>query len=111
MEDIYKLLGVNIRYFRKAAGFSQEKLAELGGFSTAFIGQLERGHNKASLATVEKLAGALGINSTALLSGIKQKQQVKYSLSSKMTLLLHDCPAKKQKDLEKLIYLFINKNK
>jgi len=111
MEDIYKVLGVNIKRLRKAAGLSQEKLAELGGFSTAFIGQIERGHNKASLATVEKLANALSVKNTDLLTGEQQKQPAKYSLSTKMALLLRDCPAKKQKDLEKLIHLFVDKSK
>lgn len=37
----YKIIGLNIRYYRKLKGYSQDMLAEKVNKSTAFIGAIE----------------------------------------------------------------------
>ena len=43
MEPILNIIAANIRYYRKKAGISQEKLGELAGLHRTYIGGVERG--------------------------------------------------------------------
>ena len=61
------LFGEVIREFRKRQGFSQEELAFNSGYSTTYIGQLERGQKSPSLRTILSLAGALKTRGSDLL--------------------------------------------
>ncbi|MFC1522155.1 helix-turn-helix domain-containing protein, partial [Elusimicrobiota bacterium] len=60
-KDIYKLVGIAVRDERKKAGLTIEKLAEIAGISPSFLCYVETAGKKASLRTVQKLAGALGV--------------------------------------------------
>ncbi|CAN7199972.1 helix-turn-helix transcriptional regulator [Pseudoduganella sp. LjRoot289] len=60
--------GIGIRQLRKARGWSQERLAENSNLNRSYIGEIERGCVIASLATVEKLAIALKLTPSALLT-------------------------------------------
>jgi transcriptional regulator with XRE-family HTH domain len=57
---VYKL-GVKIRVLRKAAGLTQEQLAEAAGVSVNFIGYVERGQRAPSIKTLEQIAQALNV--------------------------------------------------
>jgi transcriptional regulator with XRE-family HTH domain len=62
--------GSNLAYRRRAAGISQELLAELASLHRTAVGQLERGERVARADTLVKLAAALGVDANALLEGI-----------------------------------------
>lgn len=66
MSDIAKALGQRIRNYRTAAGLSQEKLAELSGCHPTYIGQIERGEKNATVESIEKITGALGVSLSKL---------------------------------------------
>ena len=70
MEKISVIIGERIRIFRKRAGLSQEKLAELADVHNTYIGQLERGDKNASLETIETITRALGISFETLFEEI-----------------------------------------
>jgi transcriptional regulator with XRE-family HTH domain len=55
------VFAVNMRKYRKNAGITQEKLAELCRTDPAYIGQIETGRRCPSLEYVERIAGALNI--------------------------------------------------
>ncbi len=57
---VYKL-GVKIRTLRKAAGLTQEQLAEAADVSTNFIGYVERGQRALSIKTLERIARPLNV--------------------------------------------------
>ena len=57
---VYKL-GVKIRILRKAAGLTQEQLAEAADVSVNFIGYVERGQRAPSIRTLERIAQALKV--------------------------------------------------
>ena len=59
--DIQDVFIVNMRKYRKQAGITQEKLAELCDTEPAYIGQIETGRRCPSLSYVEKIAAALGV--------------------------------------------------
>jgi transcriptional regulator with XRE-family HTH domain len=60
--------GIGVRQLRKARGWSQERLAENSNLNRSYIGEIERGCVIASLVTVEKLAAALQLTPSALLT-------------------------------------------
>ena len=51
----------NMKKYRKKSGLTQEKLAEIIGTETSYIGQLEINYGKPSMDMVEKIAKALNI--------------------------------------------------
>jgi transcriptional regulator with XRE-family HTH domain len=52
----------NIKRIRKEKGISQEKLAEACNTATSYIGLMEIYRNIPKLSTIERIAGALGID-------------------------------------------------
>lgn len=57
----------NIKKWRKQAGLSQEKLANLCGSAPAYIRQIEIGNRSPSIKCLVKIAGALKIDTWQLL--------------------------------------------
>jgi transcriptional regulator with XRE-family HTH domain len=66
MTDIRDLLAQNIKKYRSALGLSQAKLAEKMDTSTNYIGLLEIKQRFPSPEMMERLANALGIDTTEL---------------------------------------------
>lgn len=62
-----KIIGDNIRYYRKKAGLSQEKLAELTDLHRTYIGSVERGERNISALNIVKIASALKVKPYILL--------------------------------------------
>lgn len=56
-----KSFGSRVRYLRKIAGLSQEKVAELTGLSTKTISYIENSKNTLSFNKLPLLARALGV--------------------------------------------------
>lgn len=59
--------GKAIRKFRVAAGFSQEKLAELADIHRTYVGDVERGERNISIINMAKIASALGVKMSELV--------------------------------------------
>ncbi|MBO9678414.1 MAG: helix-turn-helix transcriptional regulator [Acidovorax sp.] len=68
MSALIRNFGVAVRQSREAQGWSQERLAEHSDLNRSYVGEIERGAVIASLLTVEKLAGALGVMPSALVT-------------------------------------------
>jgi len=68
MTNIKKLLGTNIRIYRKSCGFSQSMLAEMVDTATNYISAIEAGRRFPSVGILEKIAGALQIDTPDLFS-------------------------------------------
>lgn len=60
----------NLRQARASTDFSQEELAFRASLHRTEVGLLERAERTPRIDTLAKLAGALGVESTALLDGI-----------------------------------------
>lgn len=61
-------LAKNMKVLRSAKGLSQEALADLVELHRTYIGSIERRERNVSIDNVEKLALALGVDITELLS-------------------------------------------
>lgn len=65
---VYTNIGKNIRKYRLAQGFSQEKLAEMLGANSKFIGHVERYERCISLKKLIQLSQILSVDLPALVS-------------------------------------------
>ena len=57
--DVRIRFGNRLREMRKRREISQEEMGARAGLSRNFVSMIETGHRNVTLATVEKLAGAL----------------------------------------------------
>ena len=64
------VLAVNLRRLRAQKKLSQERLASLAGIDRNYVGMLEREEFAASVDVIEKLAIALDVEPTMLLTPI-----------------------------------------
>lgn len=62
-------IGGRIRRLRHARGYTLVQLAEIADLSHPFLSQLERGLARPSIASLEKIARALGTSQVELLAG------------------------------------------
>jgi transcriptional regulator with XRE-family HTH domain len=65
--DMRRLVGRNVLRIRKSKGITQERLAEISGFSQQYISGLEKGQRNPTVVTVYELSVALGVNIIELL--------------------------------------------
>ena len=68
MTNLRELLAINLRENRRKLGLTQARLAEKTGLSTQYITMIELGRKFPSPESLEKLARALGLDTTELFS-------------------------------------------
>jgi CheY-like chemotaxis protein/DNA-binding XRE family transcriptional regulator len=66
--DVQSGFGAAVRFLRKGLGISQEELAGRAGLHRTYVADVERGARNLSLASIEKLAQALGVSLPALFT-------------------------------------------
>jgi transcriptional regulator with XRE-family HTH domain len=66
MSELPVYFGMALRQLREREGWSQE--AEHADLNRSYVGEIERGQAIPSLLTLEKLAKALGLSLTTLVS-------------------------------------------
>jgi transcriptional regulator with XRE-family HTH domain len=62
--------GENMKRCRLRSGLSQEQVGERAGLHRTEVGLLERGAREPRLATLVRLAGAMGVRPEELIEGI-----------------------------------------
>lgn len=62
-----RALGRRVAQFRELRGMSLRAVAAEAGVSSSFLSQLENGHTNASVASLRKVAAALGVSPAQLL--------------------------------------------
>jgi transcriptional regulator with XRE-family HTH domain len=65
--DMRKLVGRNFAKLRKTKRFTQERFAEVSGFTQQYISGLERGRRNPTIVTLFELASALGVSHVDLV--------------------------------------------
>ncbi|WP_456792085.1 helix-turn-helix domain-containing protein [Bradyrhizobium sp. USDA 4506] len=65
--DMRKLVGRNFARLRKQKRFTQEKFAELSGFTQQYVSDLERGRRNPTVVTLFELASTLGVSHVDLV--------------------------------------------
>jgi len=97
MKNVYQFLGVQIKRARKKLSLTQEALSFKADISQNFVGQIERGMKKASLVTIDKIAGALGLSLGELLKDEAAEPQKYDSQDEKVLYYLRE-RSPKEKD-------------
>ncbi len=83
----YKLLGENIRKYRRKKKYTLEQLAEILDVSATFVGQIERAQGIPSLATLVKIADALEVSADSLLfDNLNEKTNESYFIKRVLEL-------------------------
>jgi transcriptional regulator with XRE-family HTH domain len=67
--DLGPVVGANLRRLRTDRGLSLEKLAQLSGVSRAMLGQIELAQSAPTINVLWKIARALDVTFSALISG------------------------------------------
>lgn len=75
--DIIKVFGSNVKYYRQAAGLSQEVFAEKCGMHRTYISAIECFRRSISLENIQRIADALDIETYKLFVEDKERLYVK----------------------------------
>lgn len=97
MLDLYKTIGESVRKERKRLGWTQEELSDRCGMHPAYIGQIERGVKKLSIASLQKIAHALHVSPGHLLDDAPAPPAEPWEY--KISGLLRDHPEKQRRVL------------
>jgi transcriptional regulator with XRE-family HTH domain len=57
-----KLVGRNFARLRREKGFTQERFAEVSGFTQQYLSNLERGLRNPTIVTIYEIATAIGVS-------------------------------------------------
>jgi transcriptional regulator with XRE-family HTH domain len=87
MSELIISFGAAVRQLRERLGWSQEQLAERADLNRSYVGEIERGQVIASLLTIQKLAGALGVLASDLISQSEQLQNAQQVTSIRLTAI------------------------
>ncbi len=68
LHDLSGIVGTNLRKLRAEHGYSLEKMAQLSGVSRAMLGQIEQGKSTPTINVLWKIARALSVPFSALLT-------------------------------------------
>ena len=104
--SIAKIIGDRIRAYRNQKGWSQEYLAEKADVHHTYIGQLERGEKNATIESISKIAGTLGVSLSSLFENISVEQQ-EDNLPAQCYALLQEQPVNAQKALAEILAALI----
>ncbi|MFQ9696700.1 MAG: helix-turn-helix domain-containing protein [Zhenhengia sp.] len=66
MKDLSKEFGINVRFYRKKLGLSQEELAFKCNIDRTTVVSIENGYSNTTLLTIANLAKALNIHPSKL---------------------------------------------
>lgn len=65
--NLQRIVGRNLREYRRGRGYSQEDFADVLGCHRTYMGALERGERNLSLQSVERIAELLQLDPLDLL--------------------------------------------
>ncbi|MFI3257908.1 MAG: helix-turn-helix transcriptional regulator [Spirochaetales bacterium] len=87
---VRKIFIRNMKYYRKCAGLTQEKLAEAIDMSVSYIGDMEARERFPSAETIDKIALALNISPAVLFTENGCPQNIGLSFKEKFSKSLKD---------------------
>jgi transcriptional regulator with XRE-family HTH domain len=67
--------GLAVRTLRDRLGISQERFAQLAKIDRAFMSRIERGKSNVSLATADRIAGALAVSLAELFGEVERQRR------------------------------------
>ena len=67
-EDPVAAFARRLRRIRQERGLSQEQLASIAGLDRTYVSSCEAGRRNATIRTIDRLSGALGVDPAVLVS-------------------------------------------
>lgn len=107
MSEIQKLLGDNIKYYRKQKNIQQSELAKIIGIDQANLSKIENGKTDLVLSSIKKIADGLNISSSQLLANREDGQTTIFE----KLLQLESINKSDQKIIINVINGFLEKNR
>lgn len=107
MSEIQKLLGDNIKYYRKQKNIQQSELAAIIGIDQANLSKIENGKTDLVLSSIKKIADGLNISSSQLLANREDGQTTIFE----KLLQLESINKSDQKIIINVIDGFLEKNR
>lgn len=68
--DMRRIVGENVRRARLAKGLTQERLAELSGFTQQYVSELENGKQNPTVVTLYELGQQLDVTPAQLTTPV-----------------------------------------
>lgn len=100
--DTKELLGKRVRELRKMRKLTQERLAELAGVDISYLGNIERGTENPTVATLEKLADVLSTKAHQILN-FEHALQGEKALRRRIGQILEKCDEKELQLILKIV--------
>ena len=75
MENVSLVFGKRVRDLRNSKSLSQEKLAELSGLHSTYIGQIERGEKSPTIESIYKISSGLDIPLSDFFKNIEMSEE------------------------------------
>ena len=88
--DLTPIVGANLRRVRRSRGLSLARLSEASSVSRAMLSQVELGKSTPTINVLWRIARALGISFSALLSDSREARSVVLRAGSSKVLTSHD---------------------
>lgn len=106
MKNISLTFGKRVKSLRTAKKLSQEKLAELSGLHSTYIGQIERGEKSPTIESIYKISEGLNISLSDFFKNVDCKTNEKTYADQIYNELL-SLPEKKQMKIHDIINAII----
>ncbi len=110
MSDLKKQIGLRLREFRNAKGYSIEELAHIADMNAVHLSSLERGEKNFTLSTLEKVVNALEITFLDVFSSTATIVSPDNPTIDKSISLMKHLNSEEQEFVYRTI-LFISRNK
>jgi transcriptional regulator with XRE-family HTH domain len=115
MDNIREILAKNLRENRQKLNISQPKLAELANLSTHYIASIETSRKFPTPEVLEKLAGALGIETHELFlvsySAKKELENLRNDIICEVKALNEKLAGEITEEIKSIKHIFLEENK
>lgn len=101
VDDSNLEVGKRITDKRKSRGLTREKLSEYADVSVQFLADIEKGRKSMTVATLRRIAAALGVTTDYIVNGTEQFTENEY-----INTLLTSLSPYHREQAEKLVALF-----
>lgn len=101
MELDYQGIGKRVRQYRKEAGLSQEKLAEMIDISITHMSHIETANTKLSLPVLAALSKALEVSADELIFGVSYAANE--NAIGRFSYAVRECDEKEAENLVKVM--------
>lgn len=104
-KDINIEIGANIQAAREQAGYTQERLAEILGFSPNHISAIERGVSAISLDALRKICSLFGVSADVIIFGKNEPSNEVSAIAQQLARIKPDYQQQVNKVLSALLEL------